>query len=1510
MADKLVFNTTELSFGNACVAPLHSFVSDPDGGVTLVQDDGDPFNLSIEGNFNVSSNLVVQGVLDIDSIDTRAVTTETVDVTDQATLTNTTIGSSGVFDVTDTTLTLGNHVVIEENSSTTTVNGTVSANTILVDGLNVKDRIVNASASTVRYYVKTNGSNTNDGRSWDRAFLTIKYAASQAPSGSTIYVETGTYVEDTPIRLQPRVAILGDNLRLCILKAVNPKLDYFHVTSLCYLYGLRFVDLQRPAFCCAFPCAIAEPTIQNGALSSIEILYSPTGYTSVPPVIIAAPENLSGTQATGTAVLTNGVVTSVTITYAGTGYTERPHISIPSSSRPFITGSPYIQNCSSITGPFDKQFPAQKIPETRQLPYDYSDVDQEGAGGGCRIDGAVCYRGTVGSITITNGGTGYTSPPTVVFSDGTATGTAVLTGTSVSSVTITNSGSYVNIPTMTFVGGGGNGAVGIVVMAVPPSPLRSFVADSFTQVNQGGPGHLVINLGYAQFVSCFTTFCSYSYKAVAGGFTNISTSVTDFGNYGLVSSGYWPIPIASGTVSQTYRSSVVSVTISDSGQGVGGVNYTTDPYVLFSTAGYSTTSLVPSDTLSGDGLGTVVSISADGTRVAGGAPTKTYLTNVAAGAVYVFNNNVQEAKILAPTPSANAQFGYRVAVSGDGTRLVASSYGDQRVYVYARSGSSWTYEAELLPSDRAAGDAFGSSLAITADGSRIVGGSPNHDPSGTTNAGAVYVFSRSGTTWNQEAKLVASDRIANAGFGESLSIGSTAGSTVLIGAPRDNPTGNAGTLDAGSVYGFTRVDTTWTQIAKVTANDASPSDAFGTSVSLSADATRFVVGAPTRNSLAVVDTGAVYVFQGSGASWTQEAMLTTSDKSTNDTFGYGVAMNSDGTRLVSGSRSKAKAYIFVRKGTNWAEYDTFTTSPTESLYGNRGVAISGSDTVMGKVVVGSETVSKLYLYSLNQPAEGTAVRFVTKVNSVLMTNGGSYKTAPTVQFLGGGGTGAAGTVKLQAPQIIVVTNATGRRPDIGSVTKYGNSWYTIVGAALTSAGVYSVTFYPPIYATEAGDTINFYIASQVSTGGHVTEYIGSGVTYNALPEYGGVPNAGNKYLEITPGKVYFNISDHLGNQEIGKYFAVDQLTGAVTIKTDQFSLSGLVGISFDRGGSIKEVSNDPNLVSSTGAPDSETVPTQYAVYTYVNRRTVPAAGNAGFALVKYTSNDFDVSWQSVVMTNQKNIANGVAGLDATGRIVNANIPLTLTPSNIYVANGSVTTPSYSFVGQASDVGMYSPSANTLGFSTGGIKRLGIEPSGYVGIGIEAAATLHVNGRVMIEEGVIQRGTPLFTSTNHLGLYSRTSGDPVKFMTNGGNFTWYADNAGSSYAMQLTSAGALSAIGDITAFASDTRLKTNIQKIQNPLDKLARLNGVSFDWNPETPQPMRGHDIGLLAQDVQAVLPEAVCLAPFDSTEDGTSKSGNDYLTVTPGNRLIALLVESVKDLAARVEYLESQVTQH
>lgn len=122
-------------------------------------------------------------------------------------------------------------------------------------------------------------------------------------------------------------------------------------------------------------------------------------------------------------------------------------------------------------------------------------------------------------------------------------------------------------------------------------------------------------------------------------------------------------------------------------------------------------------------------------------------------------------------------------------------------------------------------------------------------------------------------------------------------------------------------------------------------------------------------------------------------------------------------------------------------------------------------------------------------------------------------------------------------------------------------------------------------------------------------------------------------------------------------------------------------------------------------------------------------------------------------------------------------------------------------------------------------------------------------------------------------------------------------------------GSISTAGDVTAFASDHRLKANVQVIDNALDKVLCLRGVSFEWREDTPQPMRGKDVGLIAQDVKKVLPEATRLAPFDTAADGTSKSGQEYLTIdVTGNKLIALLVEAVKELSSRLESIEKRLS--
>ena len=123
------------------------------------------------------------------------------------------------------------------------------------------------------------------------------------------------------------------------------------------------------------------------------------------------------------------------------------------------------------------------------------------------------------------------------------------------------------------------------------------------------------------------------------------------------------------------------------------------------------------------------------------------------------------------------------------------------------------------------------------------------------------------------------------------------------------------------------------------------------------------------------------------------------------------------------------------------------------------------------------------------------------------------------------------------------------------------------------------------------------------------------------------------------------------------------------------------------------------------------------------------------------------------------------------------------------------------------------------------------------------------------------------------------------------------------------AGEIRATNAITAFYSDRRLKTNIQQIQHALDKVEQLSGVvytqnklaeTFGYNDYSQQ------VGVFAQDVKEVQPEAVKLAPFDLDENGQSKSGENYLTVQY-EKLVPLLIESIKELRKEINLIKNQL---
>ena len=112
-------------------------------------------------------------------------------------------------------------------------------------------------------------------------------------------------------------------------------------------------------------------------------------------------------------------------------------------------------------------------------------------------------------------------------------------------------------------------------------------------------------------------------------------------------------------------------------------------------------------------------------------------------------------------------------------------------------------------------------------------------------------------------------------------------------------------------------------------------------------------------------------------------------------------------------------------------------------------------------------------------------------------------------------------------------------------------------------------------------------------------------------------------------------------------------------------------------------------------------------------------------------------------------------------------------------------------------------------------------------------------------------------------------------------------------VQITNALAVG--GNITAYySSDIKLKDNIRPIESALYKVQQINGVTFDWNEKSSkiQQDKGHDVGLIAQEVEKVLPEVVVLRP-------------DGIMAIQYEKVVPLLVESIKELTKRVEELEN-----
>ena len=298
-------------------------------------------------------------------------------------------------------------------------------------------------------------------------------------------------------------------------------------------------------------------------------------------------------------------------------------------------------------------------------------------------------------------------------------------------------------------------------------------------------------------------------------------------------------------------------------------------------------------------FGNSVSLSNDGSVCVIGA-MNSGASGSQVGAAYVYRRQngvwIQEAKLTASDGQSGDNFGYAVAISGDGVTVSVSSINDDdsgsnrgSVYVFVRSGSSWVQQTKLLPPAAEATSSYGISITLSLDGNTLAMGRHLED-SPTIDAGSVYIYVRTGAVWAEQAKLTVSDGSMH--FGRSVSL-SNSGNDIAIGAY-----GTAG--DHGCVYVFTRSGTTWSQQVRVTASDGESGDSLGYSVSISGDGNTVLAGAPNSDTKGS-DAGAAYVYTRSGVTWSQHSKLMLADGSAGDYFGHSVSISDNGSFCAVGA---------------------------------------------------------------------------------------------------------------------------------------------------------------------------------------------------------------------------------------------------------------------------------------------------------------------------------------------------------------------------------------------------------------------------------------------------------------------------------------------------------------------------------------------------------------------------------------------------------------------------------
>ena len=480
--------------------------------------------------------------------------------------------------------------------------------------------------------------------------------------------------------------------------------------------------------------------------------------------------------------------------------------------------------------------------------------------------------------------------------------------------------------------------------------------------------------------------------------------------------------------------------------------------------------LVGAGEVGSGGLGCSAAVSSDGsTAIVGGCDD-----NSGVGAAWVFTRSggawtQQGGKLVGNGAVGKSHQGFSVALSADGnTAIVGGDFDNSdagAAWVFTRSGGVWTQQGSKLVGTGAAGSAWqGYAVALSSDGgTAIVGG-----PVDSNYVGGAWVFARSGGVWTQQgSKLVGTDVLTDAKQGGSVAL-SADGNTAIVGGLQDN-----GAFGAAWVY--TRSGGVWTQQGgKLLGTGAVGNAEQGQSVALSGDGNTAIVGGPYDNP-----AGAAWVFTRSGGVWTQQgSKLVGAGAVGFAQQGISVALSADGnTAIVGGYQDNSltgAAWVFTRSGGVWTQQGGKLAGT--GAVGNAGLGASVALSADGNTAI------------VGGPGDsgglGAAWVFVNQPNSM--------GTPPTLTDVVNAASFQSGAV---APGEIITIFGSGIGPAPGTPWQFAN------GVALTALAQTQVLFdgtpAPLIYvsATQINAIVPYEVAGSSTASAQVSY---QGTTTNSV----------------------------------------------------------------------------------------------------------------------------------------------------------------------------------------------------------------------------------------------------------------------------------------------------------------------------------------------------------------------------------------------------------------------------